>query len=582
MGLMNSALQIGRNAILSYQSALQVVGSNISSVGSPDYTRLTPQLDPLQGPALAGGMQPGAGVALTGIQRNLDETLEARIRLAIGEQESLLVQQSALAQTEALFENIGGTGVVSRLTDFFNSFDNLQNTPEDLAVRGLTITQGTLLAESLHVLRGQLAQLGENLDQQVADLISRSDGLAQDIAGLNEEISRAEAGVEGQATGLRDQRDALLRELSEIVDVSVQEQPDGALNVYIGSEALVQGNFSRGLIVVTESDGEFTRSSIRFADDNAHVNPRGGRLEGLVAARDEQAYGRIQAIDELTAAIIAEVNRIHADGQGLSAMTSVTGSYDLLSTDAALNSSAAGLPFPPENGSFYVTVTDEATGTPVAYLIDVNLPPLAGATGLEDATTLESLVADINAQVQGAAASITSGNRLSLTADDGYSFTFGHDGQQPREDTSGVLAALGINTFFTGRDARDIAVNEVVVEQPALLSSSSIFLTGDGTTAGRIAGLATATSARLGGETIAGFYNSLASSVAVTAFGVNEAAEAASAVRSSLQAQKESVSGVSLDEEAIALLKFQRAFQGASRFVSVVDDLLKELIALIR
>ena len=225
MGLMNSALQIGRNAILSYQSALQVVGSNISNVGNPNYTRLTPQLDSLAGPVLAGGMQPGAGVALSGIQRNLDETLEARLRLAIGEQESLLVQQSVLAQTEALLENIRDAGVVSRLTDFFNSFDTLQNTPEDLAMRDLAINQGMLLAESLHSLRSQLAQLGVDVDQQVADLVTRSDGLARDIARLNEEISKAEAGVVGQATGLRDQRDALLRELSEIFDVSVQEQP---------------------------------------------------------------------------------------------------------------------------------------------------------------------------------------------------------------------------------------------------------------------------------------------------------------------------------------------------------------------
>ena len=70
--------------------------------------------------------------------------------------------------------------------------------------------------------------------------------------------------------------------------------------------------------------------------------------------------------------------------------------------------------------------------------------------------------------------------------------------------------------------------------------------------------------------------------MAVTASGVIEATEAAWAVRSSLQAQKESISGVSLDEEAISLLKFERAFQGASRFVTVVDELLDELMRMIR
>ena len=84
MGLLNSALQIGRSALLGYEGALQVVGSNISSAGSADYTRLSPQLDPLQGNLITGDLQPGAGVALTAIQRNIDEALEGRVRLAIG------------------------------------------------------------------------------------------------------------------------------------------------------------------------------------------------------------------------------------------------------------------------------------------------------------------------------------------------------------------------------------------------------------------------------------------------------------------------------------------------------------------
>ena len=84
MGLLNSALNIGRTALLGYQGALQVIGNNISSAGTENYTRLTPQLSPLQGDTLTGNLKPGAGVALSGIQRNIDEALESRVRLAIG------------------------------------------------------------------------------------------------------------------------------------------------------------------------------------------------------------------------------------------------------------------------------------------------------------------------------------------------------------------------------------------------------------------------------------------------------------------------------------------------------------------
>ncbi|MGB2986518.1 MAG: flagellar hook-associated protein FlgK [Phycisphaerae bacterium] len=574
MGLLNSALQVGRTALLSYEGALQVVGSNISSVGSPDYTRLSPQLDPLQGGRITGDLQPGAGVALTAIQRNIDEALEGRVRLAIGAQASASTQEGSIAQVESFFDDLSGTGAGARLLEFFHAFDELQNTPEDLAVRDLAITEGVLLAESLRELRAKLARLGDDIDGQIAAIVANADQIARDIARLNEEITTAEARGQGQATGLRDQREALLRDLSELFDVTVHEQPNGTINVYIASEALIQGHSVRGLVAVEEVVGESTRTSIRFADTNQQVEVRGGRLEGLILSRDQHL--QIEVVDELAAAVIAEVNRIHADGQGLTGFTSVTGSNDVLATDAPLDSSAAGLSFPPRNGSFYITVSDDVTSTPVAYRINVELD------GTDAGTTLESLVEDINARVEGVTASITSDHRLQLTAGAGFTFTFGYDGQEAREDTSQLLAALGINTFFTGADARNIAVSEALVEQPSLLAAASVFLSGDGTNAGRIAALDTALSERLGGVSIAGFYNSIASTAAVRSAAVHDDVEATSSVLAALQTQRESISGVNLDEEAISLIKFERAFQGAARYVSVVDELLRELIVLIR
>ncbi len=574
MGLLNSALQIGRSALLGYESALHVVGNNVTGAGSPDYTRQTPDLDPLHGGLITGDLQPGAGVALTGIQRNIDEALEGRVRLAIGAEASALVQDGALAQVEALYDDLSGAGIGARLTTFFHAFDEMQNTPEDSAIRDLAISNATLLAESIRRLREELTRLSGDIDQQIATMVENADRIAHEIARLNEEITTAEAQNRGPASGLRDQRDALLRELSQLLDVTVREQPNGMVNVYVSSEALVQGNSVRGLIAVEEFDGESVRTSVRFADTNQHVAVRGGRLEGLILSRDQ--HGRIETLDQLAAAVIANVNRIHADGQGLTGFTSVTGSVDVLATDAALDGSAAGLSFPPQNGSFYITVADTVTGTPVAHRIDVDLD------GSDTGATLESLIAGINAQVSGVTASVTSDNRLQLTADDGFTFTFGYDGQQARADTSGVLAALGINTLFTGTDARNIGVNETVVEQPSLLAAASVFLSGDGTNAGRIATLDGAVSERLSGMSIGGFYGSIANAVAVSTAAVRDEVEATSSVLTSLQAQRESISGVNLDEEAIALVKYERAFQGAARFVSTVDDLLAELILLIQ
>lgn len=576
MGLMNASLHIGRTAILSYQSALQTIGNNIASAASPDYTRLSPQLDPLQGPLITGELQPGAGVALTGIQRNIDEALEARIRDSIGIAESTGVQQNTLIRVESFLDDVSGVGLQSQFRAFFSAFDNVQNTPEDAATRDLALSAGQQLAQSLQALRAQFGGLGQDLDRQIADTVATADDLAQRIGRLNEEITMAEAGRNGQATGLRDQRDALLRELSEFFDVTVREQPDGAINVYIGSEALVQGAHVRGLVAVESMDGEFVRTSVRFADTNGEVEVRGGRVDGLIRSRDEHAYGRVSLIDQLARGVITDVNRIHADGQGLVGFDRVVGTYDAFATDVALNAPEAALLFPVQAGSFYITVQDDATHTPVATRIDVSFDDP------DSAMTLDSLVAQINAEVDGVTASVAAGNRLELIADDGLTFTFGHDGQDARPDTSGVLAALGINTLFTGEDATDIGVNDVLIAQPLLLAAATTNHDGDGNNAGAIASLETEPGTALGGASIEEFYNKFVGSMAVASAAARDVADSAFTVLASLRAQKESISGVNLDEEAISLLKFERAFQSVSRFVSVVDGLIRELMAVIQ
>lgn len=576
MGLLNSALHIGRTALLGYQGALQVIGSNISSAGTDNYTRLSPQLSPLQGDILVGNLKPGAGVALSGIQRNIDEALEGRVRLAIGNVQANDALRAALTRIEAAFSDASGSDIASRLTNFFNSFEELQNRPDDTATRELVLAGGAQLAGALSYARAALVSVGEDIDGQIVGLVESADNIAGRIGRLNEEITAAEAGTRGQATGLRDQRDTLLRELSQIFDVTVREQPNGALNVYIGSEALIQGNFVRGLVAVTQSDGTFNRTTARFADTNQQIDITGGKLVGLINARDVHAFGRIDSIDQLAGAIIAEVNRVHADGQGFVGYESLTGAVDVLATDVGLTDPATGLTGTVQDGSFYITVIDELTATPVAFQIDV----VVGSPGGD--TTLESLVSDINAQVSGVTASVTSDHRIAFAADDGLSFVLGFDGQQARADTSGVLTALGVNTFFTGNDARDMAVNQVLVEQPLLVAASAVNLPGEGTNAGRMAGIDIVGSAGLGGSTIPDFYQSIVNSVAVTTRASIEAEESASAILASLEAQKGSISGVNLDEEAISLLKFQRAFQGASRYISAVSDMLDELILLIR
>src|ERR1051325_7492177 len=105
MGLIGSALQIGKSALLAYQSALQVVGNNVSNAGSTSYTRQTPVLTPTTGVNLPEGFTPG-GVALSALQRNVDDSLENRIRIALGDQSGTQVQQDTLGRIEGVLNEL--------------------------------------------------------------------------------------------------------------------------------------------------------------------------------------------------------------------------------------------------------------------------------------------------------------------------------------------------------------------------------------------------------------------------------------------------------------------------------------------
>ncbi len=137
-----------------------------------------------------------------------------------------------------------------------------------------------------------------------------------------------------------------------------------------------------------------------------------------------------------------------------------------------------------------------------------------------------------------------------------------------------------MNNFYSGSDARDIAVNATIKGQPSLLAAARNGNTGDNQTALAIAGLESAKLASLNGASLKETYQGVVNGVAVKAATATNNAEATQVVQETLDSQRESLSGVSLDEEAINLMRQQRAFQAASRVVAAVDEMLKTLIAM--
>src|SRR5262249_3578936 len=146
------------------------------------------------------------------------------------------------------------------------------------------------------------------------------------------------------------------------------------------------------------------------------------------------------------------------------------------------------------------------------------------------------------------------------------------------QDSSGVLAALGVNNFYQGTTAFDIGVNQAIAGNPALLAASKNGEPADNQTALAIADLESAPLVGPDGSNLKDSYQTMVNTVATNAAGAKTNADATQTVKDTLEAQREALSGVSLDEEAVNLMKQQRAFQGAARLITAVNEMMDTVL----
>ena len=149
------------------------------------------------------------------------------------------------------------------------------------------------------------------------------------------------------------------------------------------------------------------------------------------------------------------------------------------------------------------------------------------------------------------------------------------------DDTAGVLAALGINTFFAGSTAADIRVTGTVLDRPDLIVGGGQASIGSAASALQIAELRDLTLGGLGDQSLSGYWSGAVGSLAVRTSVATNAYGSAALVRDGLSAQVQSVSGVSVDEESINLLTYERQYQAAARYLEVLDETVQTLLNMV-
>ena len=194
--------------------------------------------------------------------------------------------------------------------------------------------------------------------------------------------------------------------------------------------------------------------------------------------------------------------------------------------------------------------------------------------GLASDTTAQQLATSING-IDGLGARITNDGRFEIKSDsEAVRFSFAND-------TSGALAALGINTFFRGDSAATIEVRPNIISDPSQLAASLKGIGNGADNAIKIAEAFSKSTELLGGRSINALYDEM---IAGTTREINSQKGITDGLRNfqqTLEAKNLGISGVNLDEEAVKMLLYQRAFQASSKLVSVAKEMLDTLVNII-
>lgn len=574
---LTNAFNIGHSALTASQVAIQVAGHNLANISTPGYTRQVARLQPVSGSDQGSGVYIGRGVRVVEVIRQIDEALQGRLIDGISRESHASVSLDILSGVESLLNELTGVDLSSELNTFFAAFSEFANNPAATETRATVVEAGVTLASFMRALRSDLTRVQRGIDQQLGSAVTRADEILQEIASINRAVVTSESG-RTQYNDLRDRRDQLLVELSQLIEVNTVEQPNGSVDVFVGSTPIVLAGESRGVYFDQETrDGELV-VTVRVRADDEKLRITSGRIGGLLELRDGSVKQTADELDRLASGLIFEVNRLHSSGRASSPLRDILGAQRVPLADQTLafndpaNATLAALPFGPVNGSFTVVVRD-GSGVEVRSVIEVDLDGIdaTGAQGFGDDTSLDDLRAMLNA-IPNLNAEITPAGQLRVFTDAGFDVNF-------ENDTSGILATLGMNTYFVGTDAGDIAVRSDLVAEPLLLVGGL----SDGTneTALAIATLRERPVASLGGLTLEDAWLKTVERVGVETAGAKTRANATRLVRENLEAQRAGISGVSADEETLNLIQFQRQYQAAARFINIVDEMLQTLLSIV-
>ncbi len=515
---------IARSGLYASQTSLNVTAHNIANANTEGYSRQ--RVEVVQSSALSlpnGEGMIGTGVTTDSIIQIRDEFLDFKIwqeNESLGEWEA---KYETLSQIEAIMNEPSDSGVGQVFDEFFASLQELSKNPDNLTVRAEVRQRGIALTETLNHMYNQLQDLQENIDFSIETTVEQINGYAEQIADLNEQIFKYE--LDGSnANDLRDQRNLLIDELSELIDIEVNEITDpndpntSRLTIKVNGTNLVS-HFSYNELELSprETKNNYVDSAnlleISWKSGDTFV-AESGKLKGLLDMRDNISGDDkgipyyMDRLNRFTTVFAANFNLQHREGYGLSG----TGN---------------GIDF----FNFPSTITDIG-GDPYTTI-----------------SSYEDKIAKYEEDNPGKTLFLSDGTWYEVQIVEADQINISNDIDSNLNNIAAALNDDGSGSGLAG-DGSNI---EKLID---LRHDDDMFTWGSPED----------------------FFNSLVSNLGVDGQSAERMKENQEVLINQIENQRQSISGVSLDEEMSNMVKFQHAYNANARMITTIDEMLDKII----
>ncbi|SDN38199.1 flagellar hook-associated protein FlgK [Vreelandella arcis] len=309
-----SMFSIGLSGLNAAQNALNTTSNNISNVYTPGYNREITKLG--EGSAGTGGVQ------VNDIERQFNQYVAEQLNSAKTQSSALETYYNQVSQIDNLLAD-REAGLSPLMQNFFSSMEDLASSPSDPAARQGVLGNVETLSAQFRSFDSYLQDMQTNINNQLEDEVTQINNTTEQIAGLNKELALARARTGEAPNSLLNQRDKLVSDLNERMDLRLNIQDGKTYNISLpNGQPLVTGTDSYKLETM-EADYDPQRTVIGYRDGGGNLTQldedtvSGGSLGGLMSFRDETLDKTQNQIGQLAISLSMAVNEQHKQGVDL-------------------------------------------------------------------------------------------------------------------------------------------------------------------------------------------------------------------------------------------------------------------------